>query len=740
MSVAFIGLKHISIKIRLAIILTVLIIGFSIFGWATFKAMTTLNVNGPVYQRIVQGKDIIADVLPPPEYILESYMVALQLTTATDSTEINYLIGRFETLKGEYDTRHQYWLDQALETELQASLLENSYQPAKIFYETAAQRFLPAIKSNQREEWLASLQIMRKAYEQHRLAIDEVVRYTTDRNAKDELKAQAAIRTNRITLISIFLASILLALGLTIAISKGILGSLKAARQVAGAIAAGNLNSNIDTSEKSEIGELFSSLKTMQQQILERRLANMDMIDESTRLKRALDNISVSVMVADTDRKIIYINPAAHSMMQIAEEDIRQEFPDFDAQNIIGSNIDQFHKDLSQPSEANATQKTELNIAGRTFYLVANPILHQDGKRLGTVVEWLDRTNEVLIELDVTKVVSAAVQGDFSQRINRQGKQGFFLLLADSINQLVETSSTSLEDVVRVLEALSHGNLTINIGNDYSGTYGQLKDSTNATANNLMRLIADIKDSTDTINTAAREIAAGNNDLSHRTEQQAASLEKTAASMDKLTSTVQHNAENAKQANELALGASDTASKGVAVVGQVVTTMEDINDASRRIGDIISVIDDIAFQTNILALNAAVEAARAGEQGKGFAVVATEVRNLAQRAAGAAGEIKRLIGDSVEKVSDGSKLVTEAGKTMEDIVSSIQRVTNIMSEIAAASSEQSTGIKQVNIAIGQMDEVTQQNAALVEQAAAAAESLEEQARHLSGTVANFKVA
>jgi len=261
----------------------------------------------------------------------------------------------------------------------------------------------------------------------------------------------------------------------------------------------------------------------------------------------------------------------------------------------------------------------------------------------------------------------------------------------------------------------------------------------NGTVENLKGLVGDIKDSADTIGAAAKEIAAGNNDLSYRTEEQAASLEQTAASMEELTSTVQHNSENAKHANQLAIGAMDIAGKGAAVVEQVVATMDGINGASRKIVDIISVIDSIAFQTNILALNAAVEAARAGEQGRGFAVVAVEVRNLAQRAAVASGEIKSLIGDSVEKVEDGSKLVAQAGTTMKEIVNSIHTVTVLMSEISAASDEQTSGIEQVGQAITQMDDVTQQNAALVEQAAAAAESLEEQTRQLSGTLANFKL-
>jgi methyl-accepting chemotaxis protein len=286
---------------------------------------------------------------------------------------------------------------------------------------------------------------------------------------------------------------------------------------------------------------------------------------------------------------------------------------------------------------------------------------------------------------------------------------------------------------------IAAGDLTSKIEVTSNDELGKLLTSFKAMQASIQGLIGEIKASTDTINTASKEIASGNSDLSQRTEEQASSLEETASSMEELTSTVKQNTENAKQANQLAISASDVAGKGGEVVSKVVTTMDSINESSRKIVDIISVIDGIAFQTNILALNAAVEAARAGEQGRGFAVVAGEVRNLAQRSAAAAKEIKTLIGDSVEKVEGGSKLVAQAGQTMEEIVTSIRRVTDIMSEITAASVEQSQGIEQVNTAITQMDEVTQQNAALVEEAAAAAESLEEQAQNLAASVATFRV-
>ena len=286
---------------------------------------------------------------------------------------------------------------------------------------------------------------------------------------------------------------------------------------------------------------------------------------------------------------------------------------------------------------------------------------------------------------------------------------------------------------------IAAGDLTVDVqvkGGDNSSLLYAMKHM----QHNLSDIIGRINQAADTITVGAKEVAAGNADLSQRTEEQASSLEETASSMEELTSTVKQNAENARQANQLAAGASDVAVKGGTVVGQVVTTMSSINESSKKIVDIISVIDGIAFQTNILALNAAVEAARAGEQGRGFAVVATEVRTLAQRSAAAAKEIKQLIGDSVHKVEDGTKLVDQAGKTMDEIVSSVKRVTDIMAEISAASQEQSSGIEQVNQAVTQMDGVTQQNAALVEEAAAAAESMQEQAQNLTQAVSAFKLA
>lgn len=346
-----------------------------------------------------------------------------------------------------------------------------------------------------------------------------------------------------------------------------------------------------------------------------------------------------------------------------------------------------------------------------------------------------------------------AVQKEYTKETSKQAEQTYsdtrtlmiglgaaILVFAFVVAYWITVSITRpVAKALALANTVAAGDLSSRIDVTTTDEMGQLLQALKAMNESLVRTVSAVRGGTDTIATAASQIASGNEDLSSRTEEQASSLEETASSMEELTSTVKQNVDNARQANQLATSASQVALRGGNVVEQVVQTMSSIDASSKKIVDIISVIDGIAFQTNILALNAAVEAARAGEQGRGFAVVASEVRSLAQRSAAAAKEIKSLIDDSVEKVDAGSRLVGEAGATMNEIVESVKRVTDIMSEIAAASEEQSAGIEQVNQAIGQMDQVTQQNAALVEEAAAAAASMQEQTRKLASTVSIFKL-
>jgi methyl-accepting chemotaxis protein len=349
-----------------------------------------------------------------------------------------------------------------------------------------------------------------------------------------------------------------------------------------------------------------------------------------------------------------------------------------------------------------------------------------------------------LLDLQRKSIDTNALEIESSYQKNRQFMLGFAMVVlglgAFCAWRLTRGITQPLGRAVEIACAVASNDLRSDIVVDSSDETGRLLQALKSMNEGLARIVGEVRSGTDQIATASGQIAAGNQDLSSRTEQQAGSLEETASSMEELTSTVKQNADNARQANQLAVAASQVAERGGAVVGQVVDTMESINTSARKIVDIISVIDGIAFQTNILALNAAVEAARAGEQGRGFAVVATEVRNLAHRSAAAAKEIKTLIDDSVGKVDAGSKLVEQAGMTMSEVVDSIKRVTDIMGEITTASVEQSAGIEQVNEAMAHMDQVTQQNAALVEESAAAAEALQEQAEALADVVSVFKLA
>jgi methyl-accepting chemotaxis protein len=463
-----------------------------------------------------------------------------------------------------------------------------------------------------------------------------------------------------------------------------------------------------------------------------RELKEKVIADTNARVKQALDSVSGNTMIADNDFNIIYMNAAVQGMMSNAQGDIRKDLPNFDASRLVGQNIDVFHKNPSHQrnlvAQMKGTYKTQILVGGRTFGLIASPINNDEGERLGAVVEWMDRTDEVAVEKEVDGLVEAAANGDLSRRLETNGKEGFFLSLANGLNNLVGIADDVVNDTARVLDALAHGRLTETISADYQGSFGKLKQDSNATVAKLTEIITNIRESASTVSTGANEIAQGNADLSQRTESQASNLEETASSMEEMTSAVKQTSENSTHANELAVSASKQAAQGGEVVSRAVTAMDEINQASNKIADIIGVIDEIAFQTNLLALNAAVEAARAGEQGRGFAVVAGEVRNLAQRSAGAAKEIKDLIRDSVDKVNAGTNLVNESGKTLEDIVSSVKRVTDMIEEISVAAQEQSSGIDQVNSAIAQMDEMTQQNAALVEEATAAGEAMAEQSR------------
>ncbi|MDD0814966.1 methyl-accepting chemotaxis protein [Curvibacter sp. HBC28] len=512
-------LSNTTIRTRFVLLLGVFVLGFGLCAGWSFHTLNELKVNGPLYQRIVQSKDLVADVLPPPLYVLEPYLVTLQFADTSGAAEQAALRQRMEALRKDYDKRRQYWQQAQLEPDLARLILEQAHVPALQIFSLFESQLFPAVQRSDAAAVTAATAEIRRAYEAHRQVIDQVVVRVNERAARDEQDAERNIAQATGWALGMVLLSVLASIGVAVFIIRSITGPLTLAMGVADRVAEGDLTQNIEVRGRDETARLLGALRRMQ----------------------------------------------------------------------------------------------------------------------------------------------------------------------DSLLHTVSTVRRNARQVAA----------------------------------------------------ASGEIATGNHDLSERTERQASALQETAASMEELDSTVKKNAANAHHAHGLADTASQVALKGSHVMGQVVSTMQGINDSSHRIADIIGVIDGIAFQTNILALNAAVEAARAGEQGRGFAVVASEVRNLAQRSAAAAKEINTLITDSVARVEDGSRLVGQAGRTMEEVVAAIQNVSTIVSEISVASAEQSAGVSQVGLAITQMDQVTQQNAALVEESAAAAQGLQAQAHDLVSAVSVF---
>ncbi len=534
--------------------------------------------------------------------------------------------------------------------------------------------------------------------------LNKLVELNQQYAVNDNKVAQESVSLSRLLMIIAGTVSVLMALYLGFGLIRAITRPLELCISVAQKIANGDLSSVITVDSQDETGQLLSALQDMQ-----------------LVLRHVVTDIEDTVGAA-----------------------VNGDF----SKQIDVNNHKGYAKDLSLAlNKLSYTTSTSFNDVTRVANALAagdlsQRITEEYSGVFGQIKTSINHTADSLAKIiaEIQHIVDTATQqGDFSVKIDMEGKRGYSHTLSERLNQLCELTNTGLNDVLQLADALSKGDLTHNMTRDYPGTLGQVKSAMTSTVGNLRLLVAEIKNSTDAVHMASKEISEGNIDLSQRTEEQAASLEQTAASMEELTTTVQANTENAKEASQLGIEASKVADKGVASIKQVIAVMNDINESSREISDILSVIEGIAFQTNILALNAAVEAARAGAQGRGFAVVAGEVRSLAQSSTTAAAKIKSIIGNSEQKMYDGNKLVDEAAHTMQDIAKSIQQVSSIIFNITSASIEQSDGISELNLAISQMDEITQQNAALVEEIAAVSKSMEEQAENLSSTVEVFKI-
>jgi methyl-accepting chemotaxis protein len=728
-----------NLNIRLKMLSGIAVVGVLMLtiGGMSMVGMNRLNANAEfIYKTNLHGVTIMSDL--HAQMLRRSNLVVWHIL-ATDSARMAELEQGIIELDKEIERQLEKYTP-LIATEEERKIFE-SFKAGVPEYMEIRKKMLQLSKNHSKD---AAAEMQKTDLTEKVKVLNSAVEWLVKENSRQAEESYNTGHDLNVTLNWLMVLTILAAAGIggfaMWFISKLIVENLSNVLAAAEQLQNGNLTHRSQVTSLDEIGKLavaFNQMaETMQGKVEQEQRSASEMKGITGALNRAQAVIEFSpdgtVLTANEN----FLNALGYSLAEIKGQHHRM----FCEASYTNSGEYMAFWQRMNRGEYDAGVYRRVGKGGKEVWIQAsyNPILDVAGKVCKVVKFATDVTGQRLAQNEVEKLIKTAAAGDLSNRIDITHFEGADKALTASVNQLLDAVVTPLREAQMVLTALADCDLTRSMTGMYHGEFELMKSSLNGAVHKLTETITVVREAVESVTTGSEEISKGSEDLSQRTSEQAGSLEETSASMEQMTSTVKQNADNAKQANQLAIAARDTADKGGAVTKKAVDAMGEINKSSKKIADIITVIDEIAFQTNLLALNAAVEAARAGEHGRGFAVVASEVRNLAQRSATAAKEIKGLINESIQRVMDGSELVNQSGKTLEEIVNSVKRVTDIIAEISAASQEQASGIDQVNKAIMQMDVTTQQNAALVEQTTSASQTMTQQANSLLTHVSLFK--
>ncbi len=541
----------------------------------------------------------------------------------------------------------------------------------------------------------------------------------------------------------LFVVGMVIAVVVSLFISRGITNPLRIAVEAAQRIASGDFSTRIDyqSEQESEAEDLINALDHMQKNLFGKIVAEKN---EALRLKVALDNVTSNVMLAGPDGEIIYLNKAVERFFREREQTIQEVLPNFRVDELVGGNIHNFHRDpaaiqqiLDEMDVSGHLSRVEL--VGRIFEQIFVPVFNEHGERLGTIAEWHDKTEMHSIQNDIQGLIDGAVQGDIQQRLDTSSYEGYLHDLGSGVNRMLDALQAPLQEVETVLPQVSSGDLTQRMSGHYQGDFQVLKHSINDTIDNLHKMVRQVREVATEVKRGSNDIVQHTGSLSERSAMQSQALKETSANMETMTQSISESQGYLNQASTLSQQASNLAAEGDEIVKHAVDAMEGIRDSSGRISDIIGVIDSIAFQTNLLALNAAVEAARAGEQGKGFAVVAGEVRSLAHRSSEAAREIKGLIEESVGRVESGSEQVNRSGEALQQIHTAINQLNALVEQITQVGHQQQQDIAQVNRAITNLEQANQQNVEMAVASADSTQDMEQSSRQLIEMVESFRI-